>query len=304
MHRTLARAVDAVHAWADGAAAPRETFMRALLAGLALSIAACTAQAPDADATPPTAPTAPSIAAPATPTPPKPPSVPPPAAAGNGPDRAHLMGEVSPGVDPLFAPVPTGWANRTGLYARKDALDAFGKMRAAAAKDGVSLVIVSAFRSFKDQKRIWEDKWTGKTLVEGGKLPETVADPVKRALKILEFSSMPGTSRHHWGTDFDFNDLNNAYFESGKGKAVYDWLNTHAAEYGFCQPYSKKGEARPAGYNEERWHWSYTPVARPYLVAHAKTLKSADIKGFLGAETAVQVRAEEDYVQGVNAACK
>ena len=32
---------------------------------------------------------------------------------------------------------------------------------------------------------------------------------------------MPSTSRHHWGTDLDLNNLNNSYFTSGKGKKIY-----------------------------------------------------------------------------------
>ncbi len=76
---------------------------------------------------------------------------------------------------------------------------------------------------------------------------------------ILLYSSMPGTSRHHWGTDFDINELKNSYYDKGDGKIVYTWLKQHAHKYGFCQPYTK---GRKKGYEEEKWHWSYIPVAR------------------------------------------
>lgn len=282
--------------------------IRPLVSVLALSLAmACHAETPPpvqpvpvqtplSDAQP-----VPSSASGPSPEEPAPPAAPPTTVAI---DDAHLMGDVNPAKDPLFAPLPTGMGSKTGMYANKEALEALGKMRDAAKADGVTLTVVSAFRSFKDQKRIWENKWNGVTPVEGGKLPTTVPDPVKRARKIMELSSMPGTSRHHWGTDFDLNDLNNSYFASGKGKAVHDWLTAHAAEYGFCQPYSKKGADRPAGYNEEKWHWSYMPVAKPYLAAHGARFKSTDIKGFEGSQTAVEVRATEDYVQGINPACR
>ncbi len=64
---------------------------------------------------------------------------------------------------------------------------------------------------------------------------------------------MPG-ARHHWGTDFDLNALNNAYFNTKDGKRIYDWLTQHAAEFGFCQPYTAKGgpDGRPIGYEEEK----------------------------------------------------
>lgn len=113
-------------------------------------------------------------------------------------------------------------------------------MHAAALKDSVQLVIISATRNFEAQKGIWEAKWTGERLVNDADISKTIPDPRQRALKILEYSSMPGSSRHHWGTDIDLNDLSDAHFQTGKGKKVYDWLRTHAQKFGFCQPYSKK----------------------------------------------------------------
>jgi zinc D-Ala-D-Ala carboxypeptidase len=216
----------------------------------------------------------------------------------------YMMGDVTPATDPLFVALPGGLASKAGMYGHKDAVAALSKMAAAAARDGIELKAVSAFRSFKDQKRIWENKWTGATLVEHGKLPATVPDPKLRALKILEFSSMPGTSRHHWGTDFDLNDLSNSYFDSGKGKAIHDWLSAHGAAYGFCQVYSPKGADRPNGYNEERWHWSYVPVASVYLKQYPTVMGYEHLTGFLGSETAREIDVIPNYVQGINPDCK
>jgi LAS superfamily LD-carboxypeptidase LdcB len=128
-------------------------------------------------------------------------------------------------------------------------------------------------------------------------------DPKARALKILNYSAMPGTSRHHWGTDIDLNALNNKYFGEGEGLKVYQWLTTHAAEYGFCQPYSKKGALRPEGYNEEKWHWSYLPVAKPLTDLAKQQLKNDMIKGFKGAEAATQIDVVKNYVLGINQDC-
>ncbi|MEP7210651.1 MAG: M15 family metallopeptidase, partial [Alphaproteobacteria bacterium] len=160
------------------------------------------------------------------------------------------------------------------------------------------------FRSFNDQKRIWNDKWTGKTSVEGGKLPRTVPDPKTRAEKILEFSAMPGTSRHHWGTDFDLNDLSNGYFALGKGRVIHDWLTAYAAEYGFCQVYSPKGPDRQRGYNREDWHWSYLPVASRYLAAYPNVVGYERLTGFEGASTAKAIEVIPNYVQGINPDCQ
>ncbi len=51
---------------------------------------------------------------------------------------------------------------------------------------------------------------------------------------------MPGTSRHHWGTEIDLNALNNKWFENGKGLKVYQLAYKNAAQYGFHQPYTAK----------------------------------------------------------------
>jgi LAS superfamily LD-carboxypeptidase LdcB len=220
------------------------------------------------------------------------------------PTLKQLIGDVTPASDPDFAPIPTGLGPKGGMYANKQALAAFTKMHDTAKKDHVDLVIVSAFRSFNDQKRIWNDKWTGKTPVEGGKLPRTVPDPRARAEKILEFSSMPGTSRHHWGTDFDLNDLSNGYFALGKGRVIHDWLTAHAAEYGICQVYSPKGPDRPRGYNREDWHWSYLPVATRYLAAYPNVVGYERLTGFEGASTAKAIEVIPNYVQGINPDCQ
>jgi hypothetical protein len=251
------------------------------------------------------------VEAPDGPPPPPSPAVPPATPAADPPSAPsaappslkQLIGDIAPAHDPDFAPVPTAVGPKGGMYANKQALAAFLKMHAAAEKDHVDLVVISAFRSFNDQKRIWNDKWTGKTPVEGGRLPQTVPDPKARAEKILEFSAMPGTSRHHWGTDFDLNDLNNSYFASGKGRPIHDWLMAHAADYGFCQVYSPKGPDRPRGYNREDWHWSYLPVASRYLAAYPKVVGYERLTGFEGASTAKAIEVIPNYVQGINPDC-
>jgi len=121
-----------------------------------------------------------------------------------------------------------------------------------------------------------------------------------RALEILHYSSMPGTSRHHWGTDLDFNSFENSYFESGKGLDIYNWLLANAPSYGFFRPYTPKGEARPYGYEEEKWHWSYAPLADEYMKTANSQLHDGLIDGFQGAETAPEIKVVEKYVKGVS----
>ena len=214
----------------------------------------------------------------------------------------YIMGHFDPAAHPDFVLVDIQHADREGLYLRKDTYDAFVKMYEHALRDGIRLQIRSATRNFNYQKGIWEAKWTGAKLIENGEnLSQTTPDAKERALKILRYSSMPGSSRHHWGTDIDLNSFDNSWFEAGPGLNIYTWLSKHADDYGFCQPYSA---GRQAGYQEERWHWSYMPVSQKLTSLAKKELKNEMIKGFLGSETAVMIDVVNNYVLGINEECK
>lgn len=216
----------------------------------------------------------------------------------------YIMGKFDPTQNANFTKIEKQYASREGMYIRKDVYNAFKKMHAAAKKDGLNFTIKSATRPFDHQKRIWEGKWTGQRKIAGGKdASKSYPNPKDRALKILEFSSMPGTSRHHWGTDIDLNSFENSYFERGRGLKEYNWLLKHAATYGFCQPYTQKDKQRPNGYNEEKWHWSYLPIAKQLTDKAEKVLKDELIQGFKGAETATDIEVVKKYVLGINQAC-
>ncbi|MEZ5537456.1 MAG: D-alanyl-D-alanine carboxypeptidase family protein [Thiolinea sp.] len=224
------------------------------------------------------------------------------------PDNIHpqqsipfLMGQSA--QEKQFVTIDERYASRKDMTLQAEVYDAFKKMHKAAEKDGIQLVIKSATRNFDYQKQIWDGKWTGARKVEGKDLSKTISNPVQRALKILENSSMPGSSRHHWGTDIDLNAFTNDYFSSGKGKQEYAWLQANAARFGFCQPYTRKGDGRDSGYNEERWHWTYMPLSKPYTVDAIQLLKNNMFRDFKGAETAASVGIVENYVAGINKQC-
>jgi len=218
-------------------------------------------------------------------------------------DTAYLMGKFDPAKHPDFVKLAPKHASRNDMFLRKETYDAFIQMYEAAKQEGVPLLIISATRNFERQKQIWEAKWTGAQLVGGEDISKTIKTPVERALKILEYSSMPGSSRHHWGTDIDLNNLSESHFQTPEGRKMYEWLREHAAEYGFCQPYSPQGKDRPNGYHEEKWHWSYMPIAKKLTVLARKNLKDEMISGFKGAETAVSIGVVKNYVLGINSEC-
>lgn len=124
-------------------------------------------------------------------------------------------------------------------------------MIAAASNDGIDLTLVSAFRSYSHQKRIWENKWGSHS-----------EHDVNKASSILRYSSFPGTSRHHWGTDVDFNSVSLDFWNSPKGRHTHAWLVNNAPNYGFCQVYAS---GRTQGYADEPWHWSHMPTANGFF---------------------------------------
>lgn len=219
-------------------------------------------------------------------------------------NRDYLMGKIFYASYRDFIKLPGNYASQENTYLRKDAAEQFMKMSDDAAKEGIKLVVVSGARNFEKQKTIWEAKWNGERAVEGKNLATEVKDPNERARMILLFSSMPSTSRHHWGTDMDINALEDDYFLKGHGKKEYDWLVENGAKYGFCQVYSKKGKDRPFGYEEEKWHWSYMPVSRILLENYLKNIKLSDIKDFKGSETSSKLDVINRYVGGISPACK
>lgn len=154
----------------------------------------------------------------------------------NSYDFEMLMGRFNPSEHEDYVLIDEKYADRSGMYLHKHSYAAFVNMYEAALGDGVKFQIRSATRNFDYQKGIWERKWNGETKINGEDISKTIADPKTRALKILEYSSMPGTSRHHWGTDIDLNSFDNSWFEQGEGKKMLDWLEENASKYGFCRP--------------------------------------------------------------------
>ncbi len=204
--------------------------------------------------------------------------------------KSEIIGNVNPSENRDFDKIKSRYTTKSDAYLRDEVYDAFKEMWKAAKKDGVDLTIISAFRSRSYQMGIWNRKWAANSGSDN-----------EKAEQILRYSSMPGTSRHHWGTDFDLNSLNNNYFEGGAGLLVYRWLQKHANEYGFYQPYTAYNSFRDAGYREEKWHWSYLPLASKFQRAYSHIIDYQDIDDFEGSEVAKELEVINNYVEGVEA---
>ncbi len=228
-------------------------------------------------------------------------------------DMRVLNGKFSPDKKQGFAVVSAKLSPSRKQYLHEDTLAALEKLASAAKKSGFDIRVISATRNFTTQKAIWEEKFNGKRLVGGKNLATAVASDEARALTILNFSSMPGTSRHHWGTDIDFHEarmtapaLHNSSFKSGRGLEFYNWMVANAPKFGFCQPYNGEPQMRHGGkfahgYQEERWHWSYRPLASQYLTMYRQNAGALLPAGFAGDKASA--RFYMDYVQNIDASC-
>lgn len=153
----------------------------------------------------------------------------------------------------------------------KDAKTAFLPMKKAAAEAGIQIEVVSAYRSFQRQKEIYEGKYN--------RFTNQGLTPIQAIEKIIEYSTIPGTSRHHWGTDIDIIDggaaprpksvLQPELFH-GKGPfcKLKEWLTEHANSFGFYEVYTDNANRK--GFKYEPWHFSYAPVSKPMLQEYKK----------------------------------
>ncbi len=212
------------------------------------------------------------------------------------PTKDFLLGKTRFQNDTNFIKIPQEYTTlqEPNNYIQKQTYRAFLKMREAALADGIVLTVTSASRNFWIQRIIWEEKW----------MKSKVAAGAARAKDILKYNSMCGTSRHHWGTELDFNTPKFKFWDSPKGKATYKWLCENAHKYGFYQPYSAKSNApggRATGYNEEVWHWSYYPLANIYMQQYKWKIKEKDLGGFAGSEHVPGLKIIQNYVFGVAA---
>ena len=69
------------------------------------------------------------------------------------------------------------------------------------------------------------------------------------------------------------------------------------------QTYNLKNTGRVIGYNEEKWHWSYLPLARTLTQEYKNLIKDENINGFLGDEYVAGQDLINNYVLSINPNC-
>jgi len=208
-------------------------------------------------------------------------------------NKNFLIGKVIRQDNPLYAQVDSEHTNRN-IFLLHPVYEAYIKMYEAALNDNVPLTITSGHRTYIEQVYEWELRW------DNPRTKIVFENEVDKARFLLRYRAMPGTTRHHWGTDIDLNSFELAYYESPEGIMVYNWLHKNANKYGFYQPYTPLNEMRPHGYQEEKWHWSYKPLARLMLNKYLKVVTINDIVGFKGDGAALQIPIISVWVCGIN----
>lgn len=204
----------------------------------------------------------------------------------------------------------TGQTNNPNNELQLEAQTAFNKMRTAALKDGVDLLIVSGYRSFTRQRQIWNRKY--KKYQAQGLSPDAIFD------KIVEYSTVPGTSRHHWGTDIDIIDrsanysgdvlVTDKFHGNGPFCKMKEWMEENASAFGFELAYPLN-ENR-TGFEYEPWHYSYAKVSKKLLEAYLSDkkllefLRAQEIMGMKDISDQRLLRYYKEHILGVNPALK
>ncbi|AIY13290.1 M15 family metallopeptidase [Cellulophaga baltica] len=170
-----------------------------------------------------------------------------------------------------------------GINLRKEAHDAFIEMKRAAYTGGIDLKIVSSYRSFDRQQVIFENKFI--------KYTDAGLAPLDAISKIIEYSTIPGTSRHHWGTDIDVIDgyqkvsgdvlVPSKYGEGQPFADFKKWMDENSEKFGFYLVYTDDKKRR--GFKYEPWHYSYAPISIPML----ETFRSKNL---------LQIYKDEDFL--------
>lgn len=154
---------------------------------------------------------------------------------------------------------PKQLSDDSSVRLKKPAAERFSTMVKAAARDGVSLWGASSYRSYGDQKRLFDSY--------------VHADGRKDA---QAFSAKPGHSEHQTGLAVDVASqkctVQACFAKTEAGR----WVARHAAAYGFVVRYPKDTQG-VTGYIYEPWHLRYvgTWLAGYLSSSHTKTLEQA-----------------------------
>ena len=139
-----------------------------------------------------------------------------------------------------------------GYWLKREAALALAAMFAAAKIDNIPLKILSAYRSYATQVRVFAG-WVAKSGLQQAR----------------KYSAVPGHSEHQLGTTVDLGSLTGVAWSNPKfpTSPTALWLEANAYKFGFIRSY-------PAGaanielscYGAEAWHWRYVGKGLAYEI--------------------------------------
>ena len=171
------------------------------------------------------------------------------------------------------------------ILLERETFKAFKKLKNAALNDGLKIKIVSGHRDFERQTLIWNSKFIKFT-------KEFKLTPEEAIIEIIRFSTVPGTSRHHWGTEIDIIDeefkneknplISEKYESGGIFNKLKCWMDLNSEKFGFYLTYTNNKLRK--GFEYEPWHYSYLPVSKKYLskfleIDIVEVISKVDIEG-------------------------
>ncbi len=137
------------------------------------------------------------------------------------------------------------------------AYEGWQALKATAEKEGIPLVLLSAYRSPEFQRELFMDR----LLSTGTPLSEIVAGRGELAIQVtLGRTAVPGYSRHHSGYVVDFNCLDGS--SNFEASSCFTWLKANnyqkAKAHGWIPSYPK--EADEQGPEPEAWEYVWVGI--------------------------------------------
>ncbi len=158
--------------------------------------------------------------------------------------------------EPQLASINLQYASYSSAKFDARAIDWLHAMCKAAAKDGIKLVVISAYRTNATQESLFNNKVQR---VKNEKPNLTHDEAVKEAAKVV---AKPGTSEHQVGLAVDFNSVEDSF----RNTKEYKWLQEHCTDYGFILRYADDKQAK-TGIIPEPWHYRYVGVEMAKKIA-------------------------------------
>lgn len=156
-------------------------------------------------------------------------------------NKYYLLDSTYEPTDLVVIPQTYSWGDKGTQRTRKVTYDAFLKMWNAANLEGYYLMISSSYRSYEEQKIVYDNY-------------------KKRGQKYADkYAARPGASEHQTGLALDIFSKLNSNKNTFKDTKTAEWLKENSWKYGFILRYPSDTEDI-TGYSYESWHFRYVGV--------------------------------------------